>query len=144
MNLMKKILFFLQMVSLGLNTDSNNYKLHKNNGSSNFKFSSRFESSHLLDSYSNTLSKFSPAECIFRLSQKNLVVAISYEINDNSTIYCKSYSSLTFLSTDILETQTKSIIYLRINKCEYFIFLLVKIFVRNTIVFSFYFTKMIW
>ena len=122
MNLIKNILFFLQIVNLGLNADSNIYELYKYNGSSNFKVSSTFASSNLLESYSITLSKFSPAECILRLSQKNLVVAISYEVNDNSTIYCNSYSSLTFLSTDILEAPTKSMIYLRINNCEYFLY----------------------
>ena len=115
------ILFFLHMVSLGLNAESNIYKLYKYNGSSNLKFSSTFASSNLLDSYSNNLRVFSPAECILRLSQKNLVVAISYEVNDNSMIY--SYSSLTFLSTHILEAPTKSMIYLRSNNCEYFILL---------------------
>ena len=122
MNLIKRILVFLQMVSLGLNADSNNYIMYKFKGSSNLKFSSAFASSNLLESYINTLSKFTPAECILRLSQTNLAVAISYETNENSTIFCKSYSSLTFLRNDILEAKTKSMIFLRINKCEYFIF----------------------
>ena len=102
-------IFFLIQISLGFNADLNIYKLFKYNGSSNYKFSSTFAIRNLFESYSNNLRSFSPVEFILRLSQKSLVFAISFEVNENSTINCNSYSSLTFLSTDILETPCKSI-----------------------------------
>ena len=93
---------------LGLNSQPVTYKLYNKNKSQELKSNSSYnETAFLLESYHTTDQRFSLIKCIALYSRQSCTKAISYEVNDNFTINCKSYSSLNFQPT------AKSIIYFR-------------------------------
>ena len=104
------------VLSLSLHSDSNKFYLYKFNNSMAFKFDLNFENMYLLESYQTSEQKFGIMRCISLSSKNILTKAISYEVNADLTVSCKSYSPLNFLSTDILvpaSLQSRSRIYIR-------------------------------
>ena len=101
---------------LGLNSQPVTYKLYSNNNNKRHEIksnSSYDETAYLLESYQTTDQSFSLIRCISLVSRQICNKAISYQVNDDFTIDCKSYSSLNIQPT------AKAIIYLRneIQKC---------------------------
>ena len=111
-------------LSLGLHSDSIKFYLYKFNNSMAFKFDLNFENMYLLESfYQTSEQKLDLMRCIALSSKNNLTKAISYEVNADLTVSCKSYSPLNFLSVDIfVPASLQSRIYLRreikIIKCK--------------------------
>ena len=101
-------------LSLSLHSDSNRFYLYKFNNSMAFKFDLNFENMYLLESYQTNEQKLDFMRCIALSSKNILAKAISYVVNDDLTVSCKSYSPLNFVSTDILvPASSDSRIYLR-------------------------------
>lgn len=116
------LLFLKNSLSLGLNP--NMYNIYKHNGMTNLKFTSTFENTNLLESFTTSSRKFTLIKCISSGFKNSLARVVSYQINEGSTIECKSYSSLYFQSNDILMSATKSTICLRSNTCKQIFFLI--------------------
>ena len=113
------ILIIKMASSLGLNISITSFKSFNYNGSINYKLGSTFESSFLLKSFKSRLQTLSQTKCILLGLKNNFTLAISYEVNEDSTILCKSYSSSNFKSDSFEKSTTKSKIYLKSHYCEY-------------------------
>ena len=111
-------------LSLSLYSDSNRFYLYKFNNSMAFKFDLNFENMYLLESfYQTSEQKLDLMRCIALSSKNNLTKAISYEVNADLTVSCKSYSPLNFLSVDIfvpapLQSRIYLITQIKIIKCK--------------------------
>jgi hypothetical protein len=102
------------VLCLSLNSDPIKFYSYKFNNSKAFCFNLNFENRYLLESFSTSEQTFSILSCISLSSKNSLAKAISYEVNDDLSISCKSFSPLNLLSTDILiSASSKSRIYLR-------------------------------
>jgi hypothetical protein len=114
-------------LSSTMNSDPIKLYLFKFNESTTFKFDLNFENMYMLESHDALDQKFHLMRCLSRTSKNNSNKVISFEVNNDSTISCKSYSPLNLLSTDILvPAPANSMIYLRheikinYHDCKYF------------------------
>ena len=102
------------VLCLSLNSDPIKFYAYKFNNSKAFSFNLNFENRYLLESFSTSDQTFSLLSCISLSSKNSLAKAISFEVNDDLSISCKSFSPLNLLSTDILiSASSKSRIYLK-------------------------------
>jgi hypothetical protein len=111
---------------LSLNLNSAMFKLYSYNNSKALKFNVSFERSYLLGSYKTYDKSFNLYRCILFSTQKSSSTkAIAYEVNNDSKIACRSYSSLNVESTDILmTTSSNSMIFLRNEFISNYIYLI--------------------
>ena len=117
------ILTFNIALSLSLQSDSNKFYLYKFNNRMAFKFNLNFENMYLLESYQTSEQTLDLMRCIALSSKNVLTKAISYEVNADLTVSCKSYSPLNFLSVDIfvpasLQSRIYLITQIKIIKCK--------------------------
>ena len=97
---------------LGLNLTSVMYTLHQYRDNLSFKFTPNFEKMHLFESNKVNRPKFSIVECL-SLTYTNIAIgAITYELNNDSTIDCRSYSTSIIKYSDLIITSSQDKLYL--------------------------------
>ena len=106
------LITFKIAVVIGLNSNSMRFKLFSFNGSQNFKFTSNFESMFLSESYRSNRQTFSILKCLSLSLKNSSIKAITYQVNNDSTIDCKSYSPSIIEFTDIIATSHQVKLYL--------------------------------
>ena len=97
---------------LDLNLTSVVYTLFQYRDNLSFKFTPYFESMHLLDSYKINRQTFSIVECLSLSFRNSSIKAITYEVKNDSTIVCKSYSTSIIKYSDLIITSSPVKLYL--------------------------------
>ena len=110
MHIFTSIMLFTFEILFGLSSNMRSviYSLFQNNGSENFQFTSNFESMHLAESY----KAFSLVKCLSLSLKNSSIKAITYEVSNDSTIYCKFYSPLVIKYSDLTIKSTSVKLYL--------------------------------
>ena len=85
----------------GQNVNSKIFSLYPNNGQ-NFKFSSNFESMFLSESHKTNHQTFSIVKCLSLSLKNSSIIAITYEVKNDSTIECKLYSPSVIEFSDLM------------------------------------------
>ena len=96
------LITFKIVLGLGLDVNSNRFKFYQYNGNQNFKFTSNFESMHLLKSYETNHQSFSIIKCLSLSLKTSSIKAITYEVTNDSTIGCKLFSPPIIEFTDFI------------------------------------------
>ena len=96
----------------GLNSNSMRFKLFQYDGSQNFKFTSNFESMHLLKSYKINRQPFRFVKSLSPSLKNSSIKAITYEVKNDLTIECKLYSPSVIEFTDLMPTTDTVKLYL--------------------------------
>ena len=106
------VITFKIALGLSLNLTSVMYTLYQYNENLTFKFSPNFESLHLLESFKKNRETFSIVECLLLSFKNSSIKAITYELNNESTIDCKLYSALVIKYSDLIITSSPVKLYL--------------------------------
>ena len=114
MNFLISLLFITFKIAtvIGLNSNSIRFKLYQYDGSQNFKFTPNFESMFLSESHKTNLQTFSILKCLSLSLKNSSIKAITYEVNNDSTIECKLYSPSVIEFTDLMPTTDTVKLYL--------------------------------
>ena len=92
------------------------FKPYKYNNTKDLKFTSVFENDYLIGSFITNDRAFNHVKCISKYSKNILAQAISFEVEQDSTRRCKSYSQSNFQPTDV-SASNKSMIFI-LTFCE--------------------------
>ena len=114
MNFLISFVLISVEIALGLclNVNSIKFKLYKFNGCQSVKFTPNFESMFLSESFRSNCQTFSILKCLSLSLKNSSIKAITYQVNDDSTIDCKSYSIPIIELTDLITTSDPVKLYL--------------------------------
>ena len=112
MNFLIIFLLFTLKIAFVFGLNSMRFKLFQYEGSQNFKFTSNFESMHLLKSYKINRKTLSLEKCLTTNLENSSIKAITYQVNNDSTIECKLYSPSVIEFTDLITTTGAVKLYL--------------------------------
>ena len=126
-NSIQLVIFAISVASsLCQNFNSEIYTLYQNNGSQRFQFITNFESMYLV-SHKHNHQTFGIIDCLLSGFKNISTIAITYQINDDSTNDCKVYSPPFITYKDIMNTSTNT-----------------KLFISDDIPIQIYYCKKIW
>ena len=88
------------------------YTQYQDDVNQNFKFTPYFESLHLAELLKTNSQTFSLVKCLSLNFKNSSIKAIYYEVNNDSTIDCKLYSTSTVKYSDLAITSSPEKLYL--------------------------------